>query len=159
MIRIRPWAVRRTSPRQYLVRFAFGGAATVLAGVMAKLFGPGIGGLFLAFPAIFPASVTLIERHERKRNDKTGRSGVLRGRMAASIETTGAALGCMGLFGFALVLALLLPRVSGWVAIPAATLIWLVVVVAFRKIQRLRCSWRRARVRSATRRAHAAEAR
>lgn len=159
MIRIRPWAVRRTSPRQYLVRFAFGGAATVLAGVMAKLFGPAIGGLFLAFPAIFPASVTLIERHEQKRKDKPGRSGVHRGRMAARIETTGAALGCMGLFGFAALLVLLLPRVSGWIAIPAATLIWLAVVVAFWKIQRLRCSWRRARVRSSAKHAHAAGAR
>lgn len=159
MIRVRPWAIRRTKPGQYLLRFAFGGAATVLAGVMAKSFGPGVGGLFLAFPAIFPASVTLIERHERRRQDKPGRNRTLRGRMAARIETTGAALGCMGLFGFALMLWLLLPRVSGWVAIPAATLIWVVVAVAFWKVQRLRCSWRRARIRSATRHAHASGAR
>ncbi|MGA8530750.1 MAG: DUF3147 family protein [Acidobacteriaceae bacterium] len=159
MIRIRPWAIRRTSPRQYLARFAFGGAATVLAGVMAELFGPGVGGLFLAFPAIFPATVTLIEKHERNRLDKPGRSGVLRGRMAARIEANGAALGCMGLFGFALALWLLLPRTSGWIAIPAATLAWVVVAVAFWQIRRLRCAWRRARIRSAARHVHTTNAR
>jgi Protein of unknown function (DUF3147) len=41
---------------EYLVRFAFGGAVTALAGVIAKRYGPGVGGLFLAFPAIFPAT-------------------------------------------------------------------------------------------------------
>lgn len=151
MIQVRPWAVRRTSPQQYLLRFAFGGAATVLAGVMAQYFGPGVGGLFLAFPAIFPASVTLIERHERRRQDKPGRDRALRGRIATLIEANGAALGCMGLFSFALVLWLLLPRVSGWIAIPAATLVWVVVAVAFWKVRRLRCAWRRARIRSEAR--------
>jgi hypothetical protein len=155
VIEVRPWAVKRTSLPQYLGRFAFGGAATVLAGLMAKLFGPGVGGLFLAFPAIFPASLTLIERHEKKRLHKPGRSGNLRARMAVRIETTGAALGCMGLFGFALVLWLLLPRLSGWIAIPAATLVWVGVTVAFWRIKRLRCAWRRSRVRSHARHAHA----
>jgi len=38
---------------------------TVIAGLIAFRFGPVVGGLFLAFPAIFPASATLIERHGR----------------------------------------------------------------------------------------------
>jgi hypothetical protein len=44
---------------QYAVRFLFGGLITALAGIIAKKFGPGIGGLFLAFPAIFPAPTQL----------------------------------------------------------------------------------------------------
>ena len=34
--------------------------------------GPGIGGLFLAFPAIFPASATLVEKHEKQKKNRAG---------------------------------------------------------------------------------------
>jgi hypothetical protein len=40
---------------EYAIRFAVGGAITVIAGLITRKWGPGIGGLFLAFPAIFPA--------------------------------------------------------------------------------------------------------
>jgi hypothetical protein len=49
---------------EYLIRFALGGAATVLTGLINSAFGASIGGLFLALLAIFCASATLIERHE-----------------------------------------------------------------------------------------------
>ena len=54
---------------EYLIRFVFGGAGLVCvaAGLIAKKFGPGVGGLFLAFPAIFPAGASLVESHERKK--------------------------------------------------------------------------------------------
>jgi hypothetical protein len=42
----------QTKWRDYAVRFLFGGLITVIAGIIAKKFGPGIGGLFLAFPAM-----------------------------------------------------------------------------------------------------------
>ena len=45
------------------------GLITAVAGIIAKQFGPGIGGLFLAFPAIFPASATLIEKHEKQKKE------------------------------------------------------------------------------------------
>jgi hypothetical protein len=54
-------ALAQTKWHDYAVRFLFGGFITALAGIIAKKFGPGIGGLFLAFPAILPASATLIE--------------------------------------------------------------------------------------------------
>jgi hypothetical protein len=57
---------------EYLVRFALGGLATVVAGLVASIWGPATGGLFLAFPAIFCASATLIEKHERERKEKRG---------------------------------------------------------------------------------------
>jgi hypothetical protein len=40
------------------LRQTLGGAMTVIAGLIAARSGPVIGGLFLAFPAIFPASAT-----------------------------------------------------------------------------------------------------
>ena len=49
---------------------------TVAAGLIAARFGPVIGGLFLAFPAIFPASATLIEKHVRERKEKAGLPGL-----------------------------------------------------------------------------------
>jgi Protein of unknown function (DUF3147) len=55
-------ALKQTHGYEYVVRFALGGLATVFAGVIAELFGPETGGLFLAFPAIFCASATLVEK-------------------------------------------------------------------------------------------------
>jgi hypothetical protein len=57
-------SVRQTTWQQFATRFLVGGTITSVVGIIAKEFGPGIGGLFLAFPAIFPASATLIEKHE-----------------------------------------------------------------------------------------------
>jgi uncharacterized membrane protein (GlpM family) len=42
------------------LRFGFGGAITVATQLVARAFGPEVAGLFLAFPAILPASLTLI---------------------------------------------------------------------------------------------------
>ncbi len=72
MIEIKLAAVKDTKLHEYLMRFLFGGAATVAAGLIAQRFGAGIGGLFLAFPAIFPAGVTLLEKHEKQRKAKIG---------------------------------------------------------------------------------------
>jgi hypothetical protein len=65
-------ALAKTKWYEYLVRFAFGGAITVAAGIMAKHFGPVFGGIFLAFPAIFPASATLVAKHEAHKKKKAG---------------------------------------------------------------------------------------
>jgi hypothetical protein len=65
IIQFKPSALRQTRWYEYLIRFGLGGAMTVVAGLIAARFGPVIGGLFLAFPAIFPASATLIEKHVR----------------------------------------------------------------------------------------------
>lgn len=77
----------------YGVRFLFGGLITALAGIIAKKFGPSIGGLFLAFPAILPASATLIEKHERAKKESLGLNGAGRGRSAASIDAAGSSMG------------------------------------------------------------------
>src|SRR5438874_7084515 len=105
-------SLRQTSLREHLVRFVLGGAMTVAAGLIAKRWGPVIGGLFLAFPAIFPASATLIESHEVQRKQQIGRDGRRRGRDAAALDALGASLGAMGLAAFAVVLWQLLPAHS-----------------------------------------------
>jgi nicotinamidase-related amidase len=69
-----------------MIRFALGGAMTVIAGLIASRYGPVVGGLFLAFPAIFPASATLIEKHQRERKKKAGLSGARRGKEAAALD-------------------------------------------------------------------------
>jgi Protein of unknown function (DUF3147) len=72
IVQFKPSALGQTRWYEYLVRFVLGGAMTVVAGLIAARFGPVIGGLFLAFPAIFPASATLIEKHVRERKEKAG---------------------------------------------------------------------------------------
>src|SRR5574340_1187063 len=76
--------LRDTSWTDFAVRFAFGGAITVLAGYIAKAYGPALGGLFLAFPAIFPATETLIERTEHERELQNGGLVKMRGRLSAA---------------------------------------------------------------------------
>lgn len=131
-------SLKTTKPLEYIARFIFGGAATVLAGVVAAHFGPNAGGLFLAFPAIFPATATLIEKHEKERKSKTGHDGTNRGRMAASIDAAGAGLGCVGLAGFAIVLRRMLPEHNAWLVLLAGCAVWLVLSIALWEIRKSR---------------------
>ena len=63
--------LKRTRWYELVLRFFFGALVTVIIDIIAKNFGATIGGLFLAFPAIFPATATLIEKHEKEKT--TGR--------------------------------------------------------------------------------------
>jgi hypothetical protein len=103
-------ALRITRPREYAIRFILGGLACVVTGIIANVWGPTIGGLFLAFPAIFCASATLVEKHERERKEHAGLSGRRRGRNAAALESMGSALGCFGLLAFAGVMSRASPQ-------------------------------------------------
>ena len=49
-----PSELRRAKPKDYITRFLFGAAVTLLAALISKWAGPVVGGLFLAFPGIFP---------------------------------------------------------------------------------------------------------
>ena len=102
---------------------------TALAGLIAARFGPVVGGLFLAFPAIFPASATLVEKHVRERKEKAGLSGARRGREAAALDAAGAALGSLGLAAFAAVIWLGIER-SAPLALLVAAAAWVVLDVA-----------------------------
>jgi hypothetical protein len=121
---------------EYGVRFLFGGAITVIAGLLAKRFGPVFGGLFLAFPAIFPASATLVEKHEREKKHKAGIMNTARGRQAAALDARGAAIGSIGLACFALLVWKLLPVWNAGVVLIVALSLWLGVSVLIWRVSK-----------------------
>jgi hypothetical protein len=84
-------------------------------------FGHKIGGVFLAFPAILPASLTLVAHKESDHH--------------ASINAEGAVLGGIALVGFSLTAYLFLPRIGAW-ALLVAGAIWAMVAVALYFIAR-----------------------
>ncbi len=121
---------------EYLERFFFGGLITAATGLIAKRFGPEMAGLFLAFPAIFPATCTLVEKHQQEKKEKAGKPGQRSGRAVASVDAAGAAMGSFGLIAFGLFVWRVLPQHSTWIVLLFATLIWFGVVAAvwiFRK--------------------------
>lgn len=128
--------LRQTKWQDYAVRFLFGGLITALAGIIAQKFGPGIGGLFLAFPAIFPASATLIEKHEKGKKESQGLKGAARGRNAASIDAAGSSMGSLGLLVFAWVVWQFIPRGRAWIVLGCATLLWMGGSVAVWRIRK-----------------------
>lgn len=113
---------------EYLLRFVFGGTITVVAGVVAKRYGPGLGGLFLAFPAIFPAAATLIEKHEEKKEGHSGKCAT-RAIEAAGLDAIGSGFGAVGLIAFAIVAWRLMPTYKVDVVLAAATLAWAITSV------------------------------
>lgn len=129
LVRLSSSVLRQTRWYEYGVRFLLGGLATVFAGVVSARFGVAIGGLFLALPAIFCASATLIESHERRTKEKAGLSGRRRGQQAAALDAAGAGLGSLGLAAFAATFyALVAASVIG--AFAAAILAWAAVSVS-----------------------------
>jgi hypothetical protein len=135
-IKINLAGTRQIKFSEYALRFFFGGTITVVTGLVAKKFGPGVGGLFLAFPAIFPATATLIASREYEKKLVIGLDGTLRGREAAAIEARGAAYGTFGLVAFALIVWLFLPMHGTGLVLMAAALAWVMVSVLLWRIAR-----------------------
>ena len=138
-------ALRETHWSEYAIRFVLGGTTTVLAGLIGARFGPVVGGLFLAFPAIFPASATMIDKHIRERKEKAGLLGVRRGQQAAALDALGATLGSIGLATFAVVIWQLI-KVNSALALFLAMLSWFGVSIFMwhaRRQPRVRMSRRR----------------
>ena len=99
-------------PKDYLVRFAFGASISLIAALISLKFQL-FGGMFLAFPAILPASLTLIERDL--------------GKEEASIDAEGAIIGAIGLLTFALVAAFGIKAIGAIPALILAAIAWLVL--------------------------------
>jgi hypothetical protein len=131
-------SLKETKPTEYVSRFVFGGVVTVLAGFVADYYGPVLGGLFLAFPGIFPAGVSLVEKHKTLREKAEGKVGLWSARGQASVEATGASVGTLGLMGFAMVLWQGLPTHSFLLILLTATGTWIAVSSL--------CWWTRARM-------------
>lgn len=107
-----------------LIRFVAGGIVTAFTGFIAKEYGPAVAGMFLAFPAILPATSTLIYKHERERKEEKGLHGTERGREAAAADAAGAAMGSIGLLGFAVLVWQVLPVFRAWAVLICATAVW-----------------------------------
>jgi hypothetical protein len=122
-------ALKTTKWYEYAARFLLGGCVTVVAGLLAKYYGPVFGGLFLAFPAIFPASATLVEKHQRQKKRRAGIIETTRGQQAAGLDAGGAILGSLGLAVFALIIWKLLPVWNVWIVFMTAVVCWLGVSV------------------------------
>jgi hypothetical protein len=134
-------SLRKTGWYEYAIRFIFGGAITVIAGLLANRFGPVIGGLFLAFPAVFLATATLIEKHEREKKQKAGILKSIRGRQAAAVDSRGTAMGTFALAAFAWMVWKVLPVWNAGWTLAAALLAWFalsVTIWSFRKPLRIR---------------------
>lgn len=116
--------------QQYAIRFVLGGLVTAGAGIVAKVYGPVVGGLFLAFPAIFPAGATLIEKHENQRKVEKRLNGELRGRWAVSLDAAGAGIGSIGLAAFGLIVWQFSDRGPAWAVLLGASIAWVAVSVA-----------------------------
>ena len=108
--------IRKRSPSDYITRFAFGAGIAGAAAIVGAVLGARAGGLLLAFPAILPAALTLIERKD--------------GRHEATVDATGAILGAFALIGFALAAAWALPRFSAGIALALACATWVVLAAA-----------------------------
>ena len=127
---------------EYAARFVLGGSITAIAGLIADRWGPVVGGLFLAFPAIFPAGATLIAKHERERKAEAGLNGIVRGSLAAAADAAGAAMGSLGLIAFAIIVWKLLPDHRSSLVLAVATIGW-ISVSSFTWMARKQRWWRR----------------
>jgi nicotinamide-nucleotide amidase len=109
-------------PREYLVRFAFGAAISLVAGLLTLGAGPHVGGLFLAFPAILPATLTLLAKKE--------------GLAQAAADVRGAVIGAVGMMGFAICAVILLGR-NPAIALASALVTWILVSLGIYVVLRL----------------------
>ena len=136
-VKINLAALKQSTWQQYAIRFLFGGVVTVATGLIARKFGPGVGGLFLAFPAIFPATATLIATHEKAEKRRAGLNGTPRGRDAAAIEARGTAIGTIGLLAFAVAVWRVLPNHHAPAVLLAAAAAWFAASVLFWRLREI----------------------
>jgi hypothetical protein len=134
MIRFKWSALKESRWYEFVARFALGGLATCFAGLVANAYGPAIGGLFLAFPAVFCAGATMIETHERRRKREKGMEGDRRGREAAALDAAGAGWGSAGLAVFALIVWM--KPMSFGMTMAAASVGWLLVAILMWRLRK-----------------------
>lgn len=113
-----PGGLRQTNWREIGIRFLFGGFITVAAGLIAKEYGPALGGLFMAFPAIFPASATLVAKHADQEMEQAGLPGDTRAARAAALDARGTAMATIGLMLFGALT---------WKFLPAGHTVWVLI--------------------------------
>jgi hypothetical protein len=105
--------LRRRRPAEFALRFGFGAGIALAAALISLRFGARAGGIFLAFPAILPASLSMIEHDD--------------GNERAVIDSIGAILGSLALVACAVVATLALPRTGAVAGVGLVLAAWLVV--------------------------------
>ena len=108
-VNLDPRELRRPDWGQLAVRFAFGVTIALGAGLVGLRWGSRLGGVFLAFPAILPAALTLLERSA--------------GTEPTDVDALGAVLGAVALALFAVAVALLGGRL-GLLAVVVGAAVW-----------------------------------
>ena len=98
-----------------MIRFAFGALVSIAAGVVTLVWNAKAGGMFLAFPAILPATLTLIEKEQSKRE--------------AQKDDEGAVLGSVAMLAFAATATWALTALPAGLALAAASAAWLSVAL------------------------------
>ena len=106
----KPQRARGVAFRELGVRFIAGAVTSIAAGLITLAFGSRVGGIFLAFPAILAASLTLIEKEEDS--------------VEAREDARGAVMGGLALALFAAIAALTLGNLSPAIALLLATVGW-----------------------------------
>lgn len=131
-------SLRQTQWYEYAVRFLFGGLITAATGIIARKLGPGVGGLFLAFPRNLPRQRHLDGKTYPRKEQRTGRDGHKRARGTASLDAAGAATGSVGLAAFALFVWWLLPLHDTLLVLTASAVVWFALAVVAWQLRRLR---------------------
>jgi hypothetical protein len=137
--------------REYAMRFFFGGSMTVIAGLIAKHYGPELGGLFLAFPAIAPATVTLIDQNVKQEREQAGLEGHTRGRKTAALDMFGTLWGTAGLVAFGFVIWKMGASHSTRAVLTTAMIAWFVAAFSVWELRRLLKRRRTGRPQNASR--------
>jgi len=110
-----PGKLARLPKHELGVRFAFGAAVAVASGIVGLALGPRAAGVLLAFPAILPAALTLIEKRE--------------GTPQAVADVRGAVIGACAMVLFAVTVVALAGRMPAAPAVVVAAVGWAVAAL------------------------------
>ena len=112
---VAPEKVKSHKFSDYALRFGFGCGIALVSGLMGMWFGPKVGGVLLGFPAILPASLTLVQKKD--------------GKESASVDSIGAMLGAIAMIVFAVFVSLTVKSIGPVPSIAIALIVWLAVAV------------------------------
>lgn len=107
-------SIRNVKASEMLVRFALGACVSVVAAIISNSAGARLGGVFLAFPAILPASLTFVQKKE--------------GTSKADRDAVGAILGGLALLAFAAVGESMFGRHNAVLVLGMALAAWLMCI-------------------------------
>jgi len=107
--------MRQIKLKDYAIRFVLGGAVSVIAALIGQWMTPRFGGVFMAFPAILLASLTLIGKEQ--------------GYEQSAEDAEGGVLGAIAFVGSAAFIAATVEALLGAISLLIALVIWLGVAV------------------------------